>query len=118
MEESRRNSANLYKNPCVGILREVKYVWERRVAITPSGCKSLIDMGIKIKVQPSKIRCFSDDEYVEVGAEISEDLSDCNLIVGLQDPEINLLLPDRTYSFFSHTKKGKVENQGLIEKIS
>lgn len=108
---------NFKETHSVGILRETISVWERRVALTPTGCKRLIDEGMKIIVQPSKIRCFSDDEYSEVGCEIKEDLSECKLIVGLQAPEVNSLLPQKTYIIFSHTKKGKTENQILLEKI-
>lgn len=104
---------------CIGILREIKSPWERRVALTPSGCRNLLELDdrIRILVQPSKIRCFSDDEYQEIGCEIEEDLSECSLIVGLQDPDLNSLLENRTYTIFSHCKKGKTENQNLLEKM-
>jgi alpha-aminoadipic semialdehyde synthase len=105
------------KLPCIGILREVVSVWERRVALTPSGCKKLLDSGIRVVIQPSRIRCFSDDEYLEVGCELNEDLIGCNLIVGLQAPDISTLLAEKTYIIFSHTKKGKTDNQALLEKI-
>lgn len=103
--------------PCIGILKETKSAWERRVALTPNGCKDLIDMGIKVKLEPSRIRCFSDDEYLAIGAEITTDLSDCNLIISIQEPQVNSLMEEKTYIFFSHTKKGKTDNQGLLEKI-
>ena len=111
------NHEELTNFPSIGILRETVSVWERRVAITPSGCKILLEAGIKIVVQPSKIRCFSDDEYSQIGCEIKEELSECNLIVGLQAPEVNTLMAEKTYIIFSHTKKGKTENQNLLEKI-
>jgi alpha-aminoadipic semialdehyde synthase len=102
---------------CIGILREIKSPWERRVALTPNGCRNLLELGFRIIVQPSKIRCFSDDEYQEIGCEVKEDLSECSLIVGLQDPDLNALLPEKTYTIFSHCKKGKTENQNLLEKM-
>lgn len=115
-------SQNHYENdnkqiPSIGILRETVSVWERRVALTPTGCKKLLEDGIKIVVQPSRIRCFSDDEYSQIGCEIKEDLSECSLIFGLQAPEVNTLLAEKTYIIFSHTKKGKTDNQNLLEKI-
>jgi saccharopine dehydrogenase (NAD+, L-lysine-forming) len=91
----------------IGILRETKSPWERRVALTPTGCKKLISEGIRILVQPSRTRCFSDDEYQESGCEIVEDLKPCNLILGLHYQDTNRLLENKTYLIFSHCKKGK-----------
>lgn len=110
-------NTDLNTKPCIGILREVKSPWERRVALTPTGCKELLALGVRILVQPSKTRCFSEDEYVEVGCEVKEDLNECNLIVGLQDTDVNCLLQEKTYSMFSHCKKGKTDNRGLLEKM-
>ena len=60
-----------------GIRREDKNKWERRVPIIPSHVKELKNNNndIDIIVQPSKIRAFSDEEYIDYGAEIDEDLS-------------------------------------------
>lgn len=114
--QNRDNHENMNLG-VIGILAETKSPWERRVALTPLGCRSMISEGIRILVQPSRTRCFSDDEYRESGCELVEDLSPCNLIIGLQYPDINNLLPEKTYMIFSHCKKGKTENQAMLEKI-
>lgn len=103
--------------PCIGILAETKNVWERRVSLTPSDCKNLIQKGVKILVQPSMTRCFSDAEYEEVGAIISSDLSQCNLILGIKKPGQESLIANKTYMCFSHTRKGKTDDPALFEKI-
>lgn len=102
---------------CVGILREFSSAWERRVALTPVDCAALINKGVHVIVQPSKIRCYGDSEYAEVGAEISDDLSACTTILGIQEPNPKSLLPDKTYFFFSYIKKGKTDNPFLLDKV-
>jgi alpha-aminoadipic semialdehyde synthase len=104
-------------NPCIGILAETKSVWERRVSLSPIDCKKLIEKGIKIIVQPSMTRCFIDSDYSDIGAEISNDLSQANIILGIQSPELSNLLENKTYLFFSHTQKGQNFNPSLLEKI-
>lgn len=104
-------------NPCIGILSETKSVWERRVCLSPLDCKKLIEKGIKIIVQPSMTRCFTDSEYQDIGAEISNDLSPSNIILGIQSPESINLIEKKTYLFFSHTQKGQNCNPALLEKI-
>lgn len=54
----------------VGILREEKNKWERRCALTPNEVKQLVEEGIRVLVQSSPNRCYSDEEFLEVGAEI------------------------------------------------
>jgi len=105
------------QEPCIGILAETKNVWERRVSLSPSDCKVLIKKGIKILVQPSMTRCFSDSEYTDCGAEISQDISNANLILAIQNPEIQSLIENKTYMFFSHTRKGQTDNPSLLEKV-
>ena len=104
-------------NPCIGILSETKSVWERRVSLSPTDCKKLIEKGIKIIIQPSMTRCFTDSEYQEIGAEISKDLTPSNIILGIQGPEATNLIEKKTYLFFSHTQKGQNCNPALLEKI-
>ena len=55
---------------------------------------------IRVLVQPSPRRVFADDEFAEVGAELTDDLSPANLILGVKQVPIKNLLPDRTYMFF------------------
>jgi alpha-aminoadipic semialdehyde synthase len=67
--------------------------------------KQLVREGIRVLVQPSNVRIATDHEYSEAGAEVSEDLSPCNVILGVKEVPVSKLLADRTYMFFSHTIK-------------
>lgn len=71
----------------------------------------------RIIVQPSTKRIHHDAQYEDAGCEISDDLSECGLIVGIKQPKLEMILPDRAYAFFSHTHKAQKENMPLLDKI-
>ncbi|XP_022888117.1 alpha-aminoadipic semialdehyde synthase [Olea europaea var. sylvestris] len=110
-------------NGVVGILSESTNKWERRVPLTPSHCARLLHGGSKktgvtrIIVQPSTKRIHHDALYEDVGCDISEDLSECGLILGIKQPKLDMILPDTAYAFFSHTHKAQKENMPLLDKI-
>lgn len=110
-------------NGVVGILSESSDVWERRAPLTPAHCARLLIGGKgsngvdRIIVQPSAKRIFHDAQYEDVGCEISDDLSECGLILGVKQPKLEMILPDRAFAFFSHTHKAQSENMPLLDKI-
>ncbi|PON49418.1 Hopanoid-associated sugar epimerase [Parasponia andersonii] len=110
-------------NGVVGILSESSNKWERRVPLTPSHCARLLHGGkdktgiSRVIVQPSTKRIHHDELYQDVGCEISDDLSECGLILGIKQPKIEMILPDRAYAFFSHTHKAQKENMPLLDKL-
>ena len=69
----------------IGIRREDKNRWERRVPLIPKHVKELKEKyGVQTFLQPSEIRAFTDDEYKRVGAIIQEDLSSCSHIFAVK----------------------------------
>jgi saccharopine dehydrogenase (NAD+, L-lysine forming) len=103
----------------IGLIREGKTPADNRVALTPSQCKWIFKNSedVKISVQSSGSRCFSDREYQMAGAEVKEDLSDCDILFGIKEVPVDQLLPGKTYLFFSHTKKKQPQNQKLLKAI-
>lgn len=103
----------------IGLIREGKIPSDNRVALTPAQCKWLQThfSDINIKVQSSNKRCFSDQEYIHAGIEVTEDLSDCNLLLGIKEVPITQLIPEKRYIFFSHTKKKQSYNQKLLHAM-
>ena len=103
----------------IGIIRETKNPPDRRVPLNPEHCRRLLDAnpGLEIVVQPSPIRCFADGEYGEQGLPLREDLSDCEVLMGVKEVEIDALLPGKTYFFFSHTAKEQPYNRGLLQAV-
>ncbi len=101
----------------IGIRREDKNEWEARVPLIPSDVKKLVNDGIEVILQPSPIRIFPDQEYIDVGAMISEDLSTCSVILAVKEIPINFIEKGKTYVFFSHTIKGQDYNIPLLKKM-
>jgi len=103
----------------IGLIKEGKIPADNRVALTPAQCKwihkNLKD--IVIVAQASNHRCFSDKEYLMAGAMVQEDMSDCDVLLGIKEVPINNLIPGKTYLFFSHTKKKQPHNQKLLQTI-
>ncbi len=108
----------MHKN-VIGIRREDKNQWEIRVPLIPEDVNDLIkNHGFRVIVQPSEDhRAFSDQSYIDVGAEISEDLSDADIIVGVKEiPEIKFI-PEKTYMFFAHVIKGQAYNMSMLNAL-
>jgi saccharopine dehydrogenase (NAD+, L-lysine-forming) len=60
----------------IGVRREDKNKWEKRVPLIPADVKELYErFGITTIVQPSAIRIFPDEAYKNAKARIDEDLS-------------------------------------------
>lgn len=102
----------------IGIRREDKNEWERRVPLVPNDIAELRDKyGIKTVIQPSEIRVFTDEEFENAGAEINEDLTSADAIFAVKEIPVHLLKKGQTYLFFSHTIKGQPYNMGLLKKL-
>jgi saccharopine dehydrogenase (NAD+, L-lysine-forming) len=103
----------------IGIIRETKDPPDRRAPLDPAQCRRLLDTvpGMDIVVQPSTIRCFSDNEYAAAGIRLSEDLSDRDVLFGVKEVRLDALLPEKTYFFFSHTAKEQPYNRGLLQEV-
>ncbi|KAI8322217.1 hypothetical protein GQ54DRAFT_317268 [Martensiomyces pterosporus] len=105
----------------IGIRREDKNRWERRVALTPAHVDKLIkETGARVLVQPSNTRIFNNASFEKVGAVIEEDLSKADAILGIKEVPIDKLIPNKTYVVFSHTHKGQTYNlpslQAFLDK--
>lgn len=103
----------------LGIIREGKIPADKRVPLTPNQCKQLMEQypGLEIFVQPSPIRTFKDQEYADVGIPLREDLSHCDLLMGIKEVPVDMLIPNKTYMFFSHTFKKQPYNRKLLQTI-
>ncbi len=103
----------------IGILREGKTPPDKRVPLTPNQCIEVQEKfnHVKVAVQPSTERSFKDEEYSRLGISLQEDLSDCDILLGVKEVQINDLIPSKTYFFFSHTIKKQAYNQKLLQTI-
>lgn len=102
----------------IGIRHEDKYKMERRAAITPSQIEKLIKLhNLEFIVQTSPKRIFSDEEYVQAGAKIENDLKKCDLIFGVKEIPLESFEAGKTYVFFSHVIKGQPHNMPMLRKM-
>ena len=103
----------------IGILRETKTPPDKRVPLTPDQIISLEKLfpDVKFIVQHNKIRCFSDYEYETAGIPVMEDLSDCEILMGIKEVDKKTFIPDKTYIFFAHVGKKQHYNREMLREI-
>ena len=103
----------------IGILREEKVPVDKRVPFSPSQCKQIITEfpELKIFVQSSDIRCFSDEDYLMHGIPIVDSLESCDVLFGIKEVPKDKLIANKTYLFFSHTIKKQEYNRELLKKM-
>ena len=102
----------------IGILREEKLPEDHRVVLTPNQCKWIIDnTELEVVVRTSDVRCFTDDEYRELGVPLVDDLSNCDVLIGVKEVPIDNLIENKTYFYFSHTIKGQSYNMSLLQRM-
>jgi alpha-aminoadipic semialdehyde synthase len=102
----------------IGIRREDKSEWERRVPITPQDAAALQrEYGIQVLVQPSAIRAFGDEEYKKLNIAVQEDLSACPVVFGIKEMPKDFFQPDTAYVFFAHVIKGQPYNMPMLRRM-
>lgn len=103
----------------LGLIREGKTPSDNRVALTPAQCKWILRnrTDMTVLVQHSDTRCYTDAEYSAAGVEVKEDVSDCDVLLGIKEVPVEMLIPGKTYLFFSHTKKLQPYNQKMLQAI-
>jgi saccharopine dehydrogenase (NAD+, L-lysine forming) len=103
----------------IGLIKEGKIPADNRVALTPAQCKWIHKNSSEVEIiaQSSSVRCFTDREYESAGVKVKDDVSDCDILMGIKEVPIEHLLPGKTYLFFSHTKKKQPQNQKMLRAI-
>jgi alanine dehydrogenase len=103
----------------IGLIKEGKIPADNRVALTPAQCKWIHKNSndVKIIVQSSSDRCFIDREYSIAGVEVKDDISDCDILLGIKEVPKEQIISGKTYLFFSHTKKAQPHNQKLMREM-
>ncbi|WP_305982287.1 NAD(P)-dependent oxidoreductase [Roseivirga thermotolerans] len=103
----------------LGIIKEGKIPIDRRVPLIPQQVKTLLETypEVIVKCQRSDIRCFSDEEYEQAGALLVDDVSDCDIILGVKEVPLSMLANGKTHFFFSHTIKKQEYNRKLLQTI-
>lgn len=102
-----------------GIIRERKNPPDRRVVFSPEKLKEFQKLypHAELVIESSDIRVFSDSDYEKAGFTVTEDLSDCDVLLGVKEVPVDALLPNKKYFFFSHTIKKQPYNRKLLKAI-
>ena len=102
-----------------GILKERKNPPDRRVIFSPDELARLKQLyqGASIQVESSDIRVFTDEQYKTLGIEVTNDISDCDVLFGVKEVPLENLIANKAYFFFSHTIKKQPYNRQLLQAI-
>ncbi len=103
----------------VGILRENKVPHDKRVPFTPQQCTMIMQAfpHVDLVVQSSEWRSYTDQEYKAEKITVKEDISDCDIMMGIKEVPKEALIPGKQYFFFSHTIKKQPHNRELLRTI-
>jgi saccharopine dehydrogenase (NAD+, L-lysine-forming) len=106
-------------NRKIGIVRETKSPPDNRVPLSPEQCRQVEDAypGLKVIVQPSDDRCFTDAAYEKEGITVKNDLGECDVLMGVKEVMPRDLIAWKTYFFFSHTIKKQKQNKALLQSV-
>ncbi|WP_299890701.1 NAD(P)-dependent oxidoreductase [uncultured Lacinutrix sp.] len=101
------------------IIKERKNPPDRRVVFSPKDLKTLQEQfsNAEIVVESSDIRVFKDSEYKDLGFNVSENITNADVMFGVKEVPIKDLIPNKKYFFFSHTIKKQPYNRKLLKAI-
>lgn len=102
-----------------GILKERKTPPDRRVVFSPNKIVTLQQQFPKaqVVVESSEIRVFKDSEYQKNQIEVTHNLLDCDVLLGVKEVPIDALIENKKYFFFSHTIKKQPYNRALLQAV-
>lgn len=101
------------------LIKERKTPPDRRVVFSPEKLKEVVKKfpEARFTVESSNIRIFPDEAYKDAGFEVRDDVSHCDVFLGVKEVPLPALIPDKKYFFFSHTIKKQPHNQDLLREI-
>ena len=102
-----------------GLIRERKNPPDHRVVLSPRACQKVLKLfpDAQILAESSPVRVFEDQEYLDAGIEVRDDITDCDVLLGVKEVPIEALVPGKKYFFFSHTIKKQPYNRELLRAV-
>jgi len=101
----------------IGVRLEDKNAWERRGPLTPDAVREVAAKGAEVHVERFPRRAFPDAAYAEAGATLSDDVRDCEMVLGIKEMPEDYFRPGGAYFFFSHTIKGQPYNMDMLRSL-
>ena len=103
----------------IGIIKEGKTPPDKRVPLSPTQCQEIKQKypQIDLVVQKSNIRKFKDEDYANAGIDLVDEVTDCDVLLGVKEVPIEDLIANKKYFFFSHTFKKQPYYRELLQAI-
>ncbi len=103
----------------IALIKERKSPPDRRVVFSPEEAKNVKEQFSKADIiaESSDIRVFSDEQYESQGITVADNVSDCDVMIGVKEVPIEALIPNKKYFFFSHTIKKQPYNRKLLKAV-
>lgn len=101
------------------LIKERKNPPDRRVVFSPEACVKIQQQFPEIEwlIEPSAIRAFQDDEYKEKGLNVTHNISEADVFIGVKEVPVEALISNKKYFFFSHTIKKQPYNRKLLQAV-
>lgn len=101
------------------LIKERKSPPDRRVVFSPEKCQEVMQAypEAQIIAESSDIRIFTDEQYANNGVTVAQDVTDCEVMLGVKEVPKTALIPGKKYFFFSHTIKKQPYNRALLQTI-
>ncbi|MEZ4795867.1 MAG: NAD(P)-dependent oxidoreductase [Flavobacteriaceae bacterium] len=101
------------------IIKERKNPPDRRVVFSPEKLAEARAQfpQAEFVVESSDIRIFPDETYKALGFKVTDDVSDCDVMIGVKEVPIENLIPHKKYFYFSHTIKKQPYNRKLLKAM-
>jgi hypothetical protein len=98
------------------IIKERKNPPDRRVVFSPEKLAEARAQFPQAEfiVESSNVRIFPDSAYKALGFKVTDDVSDCDVMIGVKEVPIENLIPNKKYFYFSHTIKKQPYNRKLL----
>ena len=98
------------------LIKERKNPPDRRVVFSPEKLAEVREKfpNAEFIVESSDIRVFPDAAYEALGFEVTNDVSNADVMIGVKEVPVDDLIPNKQYFFFSHTIKKQPYNRKLL----
>ena len=102
----------------IGIRKEDKNEWERRVPLIPKDMEELTRLyDVQFVLEPFPRRAYTRDEYEAIGCPFDENLTGCSVILGIKEMPEEFFKPGLTYLFFAHVIKGQKHTMPMLRRL-
>lgn len=101
------------------VIKETKTPPDRRTPLTPKTAKKLLENfpEAEVFIQKSNLRAFKDEEYQAVGLPLTDEVSNCDILMGVKEVKIGTFVPEKTYMIFAHVAKKQEHNKELLKEM-